>query len=250
MIIGSTAVKHWFPDFPREPKDLDTMLVPGIYDNTDNFWHPTLRGTILDRPGYANPDELYTIKLSHSYWDLKNGTWAKHIYDLQWLKGKGAWVIQPIHDLLYSVWEEKHGKKKMKFSESTEFFDDAVDRVYDHDSIHASVAYYDEPLYIRTLLPGYTVKVDMNRVWEMSFTDQVKLFREEVYATALERIMIPKNYHFSPGAAYLWALRRTITSLTRGRSAQFLVENYRLFAQPDCDYVARHLRNKERLIKL
>lgn len=23
MVIGSTATKHWFPDFPREPKDID-----------------------------------------------------------------------------------------------------------------------------------------------------------------------------------------------------------------------------------
>lgn len=23
IIIGSTAIKHWFPDFPREPKDVD-----------------------------------------------------------------------------------------------------------------------------------------------------------------------------------------------------------------------------------
>ena len=25
MVIGSTSIKHWFPDFPREPKDLDII---------------------------------------------------------------------------------------------------------------------------------------------------------------------------------------------------------------------------------
>ena len=26
MIIGSTAIKHFYPDFPREPKDLDFVI--------------------------------------------------------------------------------------------------------------------------------------------------------------------------------------------------------------------------------
>jgi len=26
LIIGSTAIKHYFPDFPREPKDLDIAV--------------------------------------------------------------------------------------------------------------------------------------------------------------------------------------------------------------------------------
>lgn len=25
MVIGSTAIKYWFPDFPREPKDIDII---------------------------------------------------------------------------------------------------------------------------------------------------------------------------------------------------------------------------------
>jgi hypothetical protein len=29
IIIGSTAIKHYFPDFPREPKDLDFAVMPG-----------------------------------------------------------------------------------------------------------------------------------------------------------------------------------------------------------------------------
>jgi hypothetical protein len=86
-------------------------------------------------------------------------------------------------------------------------------------------------------------------MWGLSHEDLVKLFREEVYATALERIVIPKDYRCSPGAAYRWALRRTITSLTKGKSAQFILENFEEFAIPD-DYVSRHLANKSRLVRL
>lgn len=30
LIFGSTAAKHWFPDFPREPHDLDLISKKGF----------------------------------------------------------------------------------------------------------------------------------------------------------------------------------------------------------------------------
>lgn len=257
VIIGSAAAKHWFPDFPREPNDVDSFdRVPtGEAGNYDIFWHPLLMEWFdtfyVNHCRFATPDELYTIKVSHAYWELKNGSWDKHIFDMLWLKNKGAVLLEDLHNTLYKVWEETHGKKKMDLSkEADEFFKDAVKRTYDHDSIHYSVAFEPgKPIYEKILKDGHSVDVDPKKLWVLPFDEQVKLFREEVAATALERLMIPNNYKFSAGRAWHWALRRTITSLTKGKSARFIVENFEHFSKVD-NYLERHLENKRFLIPL
>jgi hypothetical protein len=94
------------------------------------------------------------------------------------------------------------------------------------------------------------VDVAMAKIKALPWDQQIKLYREEVYATALERKVIPSNYKISPRKAYAWALRRTITSLTKGWSSLFLIENYDVMRTPDVNYVQRHLDNKDRLILL
>ncbi|HEU4967296.1 MAG TPA: hypothetical protein VFT53_07575 [Candidatus Saccharimonadales bacterium] len=268
LIIGSTAAKHWIPDF-RDPKDFDIFsdveddeIISGVgfakYAGMriEPFVHSSFTSWFSNRKTgwqgvFATLDELYTIKISHAYWELPNGSWTKHMDDAACFKRHGAVLLPELHDLLYKVWVEKHGAKKTNLNmDKSGFFDDAVTRVYDHDSIHASVAYGDHPLYEDVMADGQSVKTDMRKVWALPFEKQVMLFREEVYATALERIVIPREYRCSPRFAYAWALRRTITSLTKGRSALFLADNYELFRSPDMDYVKRHRDNAHKLIRL
>ena len=259
LIIGSTAMKFWFPEETREPKDLDFF---GLAEKTpkflavdvnkiEPFWHDSWNGTVLDRTDFASIDELYTIKMSHSYWELKNGSWDKHMADLLFLKNHGAKLNMDLHKILYPVWVETHGVKKMNLAQAAGmFFADAVVRIYDHDSIHDSVAYGDRPLYERILKDGETVDIDPDKMWNgLTFDEQVLLFREEIAATALERWMIPTNYKFSPGLAYKLALKKTITSLTRGRSARFIVDNFELFMKPH-NYMTIHRSKMDRLIPL
>lgn len=251
LIIGSTAA-YIQGYLDRLPDDLDALSDEPPDGKDDFFWDTALADWIPDGTDrLATLDELYTIKLSHSYWELQNNSWRKHMHDLVILRDAGATVIQPLHDLLYGVWERKHGKKRVDLTqESDEFFSDAVRRRYDHDSLHRSVAYSERPLYEEVLKAGASVQMDMKKVWAMPFDLQIKLFREEVYVTALERIIIPSDYTESPRAAYAWALRRTITSLTKGKSAQFMSENYKTFRNPDIDYVKHHLSNADKLIPL
>lgn len=260
IVIGSTALHRMFPDESREPKDLDLFCDFASKNPKDNpdqdiFWDDRLYewfGPLEQRD--VTLDELYTVKVSHAQWDIKNDTWAKHMADILFLQSKGAKLIMPLHDILYKIWIDKHGAKQMTFSESDEFFDDAVVRKYDHDSLHESVAYGDHALYIDYLLPGRSVAMDMGKVWASDHDTLVRLFREEIYATALERIVVPRDYRVSPGYAYQWALRRTITSLTKGRSARWLIENFKDFKSPNDqygdNYVARHHRKADKLIRL
>lgn len=265
LIVGSTAMNINFPD-ARDPKDLDFFAPPeqipaylkSKVGEVEPFWHDSWRDTELEKSnwGVATPDQLYTIKVSHAYWELKNGSWDKHMCDILFLQNHGAKLIPELHALLYPVWVETHGVKKMNLAQAAGmFFKDAVVRLYDHDSIHLSVARRDHALYEEFLKDGEDVNMDMNKVWAQPHNIIVELFREEVAATALERWLIPTDYKFSPGLAWKLALKKTITSLTKGRSALFIVENFREFMLPydniDSEgYLQRHLRQRDRLIRL
>ena len=269
IIIGRLALqeiaKKLRVDPPREPSDQDCISDDESLDvGWDRTWHPSYTnwrpwGKYLAYDHYPYPydryatlDELYTIKVSHSYWVI-NGeqNWNKHIYDILWMKDHGAQLLPELHDILYPIWEQTHGKKKVNLNmTSEEFFgEDAVTRIYDHDSIHDSVAYGDRAMYTYLLKDGEDVAIDHKKMWEWPHKDLVKLFREEVAATALERKVIPSDYRISSGLAWKWALRRTVTSLTKGKSARFMVENFSEFMKPD-DYVIRHLANRHKLIPL
>lgn len=250
IIIGSTAARYWLDDW-REPKDLDVFTdnpeVPG-----DNFWHPLLDKIAWDTGlsgRYASLSALYTIKVSHLYWDLRNNTWEKHARDIIELKKAGARLDLGMHTILYIIWEERYGKKQVDLDmDKASFFDDAVPRQYDHDSIHDSVAFGDHPMYEDFLKEDAEIDIDMKKVWAAPHDQQVRLFREEIFATALERKVIPSNYTASPRAAYAWALKRVITSLTKGRSARFIVDNLAEFWEPGVDYVRRHKSQAHKLI--
>lgn len=255
LIIGSTAMKKWFPEsWSREPKDYDTFSNWPFTEGMDALWHPSFDSWVPRGTTLATPDQLYTIKVSHLGWDLKNNSWNKHADDAMWLKRQGARIDETLFKSLYAVWEELHGEKRVNLTmESGDFFNDAVARKYDHDSLHESVAYGDHAMYLDVLRDDSgSVSCDMKKIKALSFEDKVKLFREEVFATALERKVIPSNYRVSPRAAYAWALRRTVTSLTKGWSSRFLIENYDVMRQLDSDdnYVQRHRDNSERLILL
>lgn len=247
LVVGSHALNRLIPGI-RDPKDIDTFS-----DNPDpewdNYWDDSFDWFTGFR--FATLDELYTIKCSHAYWDLPNNSWDKHMYDVVELKRAGATLDTDLHDRLYSVWKNDHGHKRVNLNQSKDaFFTDAVTRIYDHDSIHYSVAYGDRPLYESVIPQGEEIAMDMAAIKALDHDTCVRLYREEVYATALERWVIPSGYRISPRKAYAWALKKTIVSLTKGWSARFIVDNYEEFMVPDMKYVDHHKSKAHHLIRL
>jgi hypothetical protein len=252
VLIGSQALKYWYPD-SREPNDCDFFAGTRPYPMSalvpiDLFVDERLAawpwGTV------ATPDELYTIKISHSFWEIGGPqNWDKHAADIVWLERRGAKFHRKLYDLLLPIWKERHKKHPINLDVTTgEFFSDAVDRKYVHDSLHESVAYYDRPLYERVLRDGAEVATDWSRFLAMDPDDRLRLVREEIYVTALERVLIPDDYTGSPRAAYHWALRRTVTSLFRGEWALYVLLHLDTLMRPDIDYRQRHLDNNHRLV--
>ena len=252
-MIGSAAMQQ-YPYFKdRKSKDIDFFSdvpidIPG--ERVETFSHPKIVEYFgKDTERAASIDELYTIKISHIFWD-KN--WDKHAYDILKFQDFGnADLIPELYSILYDVWKERYGEKKVNLNVmAQDFFQATVKRDFEHDSIHASVAYYDKPLFNVILADGEQVKVDRSKFEAMTHEDKLKLVREEVYATALERQIIPSEYSYSPRAAYKWALMKTITSFSKGWFPLFCAEHLLELWSPDVDYVKKHKDNLDKLVKL
>lgn len=192
--------------------------------------------------GYATLDDLYTIKLSHLPYDI---FWHKHKADAMVFKMKyGAKVNQDLYALLKAHWKEFHGNKPFLSLYRTKdaFFDDYVPKEYDHDYLHELVAYPNAPVYTKCLKDGQQVAIDKSKFDALPFTEQVKMFREEITVIANERwILNPACRGKIPYlAAWGKSVHKTVTALTKGWASEFICENLEYFEKPNRDEV-RHL---------
>jgi len=250
VLIGSKALEqHILLD--REPKDVDyisTEPIPGA----DVFYHADLEKWSWH--SVASLDELYTLKVSHSFWRLKNNSFEKHLYDIMKMQVAGAKLIPELYNILYPIWEELHGKKKIDLSLPIDkFFNKNVTRTYEHDSLHASVA-DGQPMFERILKDGSKVAVDREKFERLGYSLKLKLVREEIYVTALERNLIPlfesKGFvnKLDVHRAYSRALRAMITNYSKGWFALWIVDNLLELRDTQFDYWQRFLDNQHKLI--
>ena len=83
LIFGSQAARHWFPDFPREPQDLDVMSKGEKISTREyqTYWWPTFEEMLQINKDekYLDPDLLLAAKMAHSRWDLH---WSKTSSDI------------------------------------------------------------------------------------------------------------------------------------------------------------------------
>lgn len=175
----------------------------------------------------------------------------KHAYDITQMERAQAKWIPELHGILDPIWEERYGRKNVSLQATAdEFFNSHVTRVYDHDSIHASIAYYDKPLFNAILKDNEEVAVSRDKFESLPLDDKFKLVREEIYATALERVLIPNDYKASPRQAYHWALKKTLTSFSKGWFPLFIALHLDELRSADIGYKETHLHNQEKLIPL
>ena len=116
VLVGSQALVQHFRDFYRPVKDVDYFSDTPI-EGAETFYHPKLEKWEWHN-NIASIDELYTIKVSHSFWNLKNNSWNKHMRDIQFLQEKNAQFIPELYELLYSIWEENTARKKQTLNKS------------------------------------------------------------------------------------------------------------------------------------
>lgn len=231
QIIGSTAIKYWFPDFNREPKDLDivtegkSIILEMDYPRVEKLKNPVLSEYYKGTNKYLPPDLLYTLKISHAIgWDIN---WDKHVWDITFLKDKGCKLDRELFEKLYNYWVELHGRNKRSDLEMTaeDFFDNAVNCPYPHDDLHLLLNAY--PTYNKILKEGAEVEVCKEKFDKLSFEDKCNLVYEEVELMSWERW--PRQYY---KRAYKWMLKKFILNHAPLWEAVFILENYKLLQAP------------------
>ena len=249
ILIGSRALKYWYPDFPlREDADWDIICKESdryLFEDLPRFeWHDqySLNNDMLDYTTtsvdaitlpngvsilVATLGELALIKRSHLWRDYQ---WDKHITHYN------KYLRQHLLDDTLSklllkdrvkLTKEAYPQGNPNLNQSNEdFFDDAVKKVYDHDYIHELAAYYDKPLYTK-------LKRDDSKAWcekdlweALSLEDKRKCVAEECFVIATERFLVRNNWDYSYKGAYLTALKKVCTTLTSGWFRDFAIDNH------------------------
>ena len=227
LLIGSSAIKHHFPDFQRQPKDLDYVVdyekpnVSGI----EYLYNPV----IGHLEGIADVNTLYTLKISHlAGWDIN---WDKHMFHTQFLKSKGAMIDSDLFYKLHSFWNEYHSPNKRSDLDMTadSFFDNAIVSKYDHDFLHTLIN--PIPAYTKVLKDGAEVDVCEKKFESLSFEDKYNLVTEEVMVMAYERYQRIGWQH-----GYTKMLKKFILSHAPIWEAIFIIENYKILHKPPFNY--------------
>jgi len=248
ILIGSRAIKYNRPDFYREPKDwdyviddelmaslsrADTHCSPEVYNALKPYCTMTPNGLV------PSIDALYTLKVSHSFWNI---FWLKTMKDIEWFQENGAKFIPELYTTLYAYWEIKHNKKRAYLNvKNEEFFTKSVDRIYIHDDVHLAIAYYDEPMYTKIKKDASKALVSKSMFEALSLEDRFKTCREEAYVTALERFILPGKVTNSE-EAYKRAMHLLCTSMSKGWWPLFIVLHWKELQKPDIDYVDKFRR--------
>jgi hypothetical protein len=225
MIYGSTAIKHWFPDFSRTPADLDILSDTRIV-GADTNWHPLMEQVLAynSDPVYLDPNLLLTFKLSHLSYPIQ---WDKHMKDAIFLANHNCKVNLEAYHLLMQIWEDVHSAKygsKHRITlaiDNHNFFTERVPRKFDHDSLHEHFAFYDRPLHER-IRPSHSSPLPSKTEWgKLSPQLQLQCALEEIYVITYER-----SYSQYGMAAIVRSTKHLITSMTKGWFNLFMKQHF------------------------
>lgn len=247
ILVGSQAARIHFPDF-RPAKDTD-YLVDCDVEKQKGVENKNITG----KPGYAHifnsntslatPEQLYTMKLGHCFWNVH---WSKTMGDIRWFQKKGVKHDESLLKMLIADNTIIHGPKRARLNKSNEeFFTDKVQRKYVHDDLHRQVAYYDEPMFEKIKKDRTKAMVSKEMFDNLDFGDKIKTCREEICVTALERCVIPGL--LSPTHGYRKAICLLMTSMTKGWFPLFIALNWTTLCMPDEHYweMCRFYQDKE-----
>lgn len=172
-------------------------------------------------------DMLFTIKASHKY--LKNSPhFWKTLADYHILKRAGAKIRPEYQDFFRMREKETYYYKHPKLNQSKDnfFADDNIKYVYDHDTIHQSVARFDGiPAYTRYMKDGEEVQCDKDKFFACPREVQLAGVVEEAAVLAIERSLVPHHGVWTPQYAWRFALSKVCSSITSGWFREFAYEN-------------------------
>lgn len=171
-------------------------------------------------------DMLFTIKASHKY--LKNSPhFWKTLVDYHIMKQVGA-KIRPEYQEFFKFREKEtytYAHPKLNVSKDNFFKDDSVQYVYDHDTIHESVAIHERPAYTYYMKDGEQVLTDKAKFFACPKEIQLAGVIEEAAVLAIERSLVPHPGVKTPKEAWRFALSKVCSSITSGWFREFAYDN-------------------------
>jgi len=246
ILIGSAALRLHF-DIQRPPGDMDYILPECLYTqeifkrkkSSKDIEYKVLPTEIFDLikksslsfnyMRYASLETLYTIKVSHAEFDIH---WNKTMHDIKLIQKfkPDIEVDEELFENLYAHWLVVHKNNKDKINlrqTNEEFFNDRVKRKYVHDDLHKAVALYGEPMYLQ-LKPNdpNSAFISKEEFYKLEDHKKLALALEEIYVTALERFLIPKDMKYYSAPAFYHATKQLVTSMTKGWFPQYIIRNW------------------------
>lgn len=241
ILIGSRALNHWNPDLHiRDDTDWDIISTKPIegaewhdraFLNNDSFDQYAKTDTIKfngELVHIMNPYGLAIIKRSHLW---RNLSFQKHIthYHRYMSKWKSR-LYQEDLDLLneriaLTMKRYPQGHPSLKKSKD-DFFDDYVDKKYDHDYLHELVAYNEKPLYTYLQRDSSSAWCEKDLWDKFNTLNKIQCVAEEAQVIAIERFLVPSDWQYSSRQAYLKALDKVCTTLCSGWFREFAIDHY------------------------
>lgn len=173
-----------------------------------------------------NLDMLFTIKTSHRY--LKNSPhFWKTLVDWHIMRQVGA-KVRPEYESFLKFREKEtynYTHPKLNVNKDNFFKDDGLSYVYDHDTIHESVARMERPAYTYYMKDGEQVLTDKAKFFAAPIEIQMNGVIEEAAVLAIERSLVPHPGVWAPDFAWKFALSKVCSSITSGWFRQFAYEN-------------------------
>ncbi len=205
---------------------------------------------VLDDFYVASPQTLLFLKTTHITYPIH---WDKNIEDYHFLKSNVDLANCENKEMIgYMVrkyetdkkFKNKKSKNKSLKMSNDDFFlkSKSVERFYLHDDLHVATSYYSEPLYSSLKYDKTKAFIDKELFDKLQHIDKIRTVREECYAIALERKIIPgwqKHVDIDSTEAFNYALKRVCTTLTSGWFRWFAIENWPEIRKFDVDYVGK-----------
>lgn len=171
---------------------------------------------------------LAIMKRSHLWRDLSFDShitmYHKHLACyLENATEKDLVIMKTRQELTIKMFSRGHPSLKKTIKE---FFDDSIEKKYDHDKLHELVAFYDKPIYSQLQKDQSTVWCHKDLWDKLSYIDKCKCVAEEVYVLAIERFLVPTNWSIAFKLAYIKSLRKVCTVTTSGWFRDFAIDNY------------------------
>ena len=229
MLIGSQAAKYHFPDFWREPNDVDLMCevhpgnLPGVeFIECPVYFLKNAHHAIIPK------DHLYTLKMSHIFWNHK---WDKHFSDLLFMSSRCTLDWDLFFDL-YHYWQlNKPSEPRSDLNKTAqEFFDNALTGGYNHDALHEKL--HPEPAYKQILIGE--VQTSDELFFKLPDSEKARVITEEVMVMAFERLNGRRW-----DVAYVWMLKKFIRQHSPIKQAIWAIENFDLVRRPSFNYVQK-----------